>query len=103
MERDAEGAIPFLTEMLRQEENSRMAAVALSVIRPEGVRALIETFPKIADEEQRAKIVSHLEHAVTPDLEQTFVNFAAKWATEDPSSDVRFVAVHELGTFTNSA
>lgn len=103
LERDAEAAVPFLTEMLGQDENSSMAVLALSVIRPEGVRALIEAFPRIADEEQRGRIVSYLEYAVSPDIAQTFVNFAAKWSTEDPSSQVRFVAVHELGTFTNSA
>lgn len=101
--RDAEGAIPFLIEMLHREENMQMVVVALSVIRPEGVNALIETFPRIADEEQRMGIMEHLENAVTPDLEPTFANFAAKWATEDPSPHVRATVAYRLATFSNSA
>lgn len=101
--RDAEGAIPFLTEMLEQHENRYGAVLGLCVIQPEGINHLFEKFPTIKEGDDRASILAYLQNSITREIEPACARFVAKWSAEDSNLNVRLTSAYVLGTFTNSA
>ena len=100
---EAHGAVPALEKMLQSPNNAQAAVMALCAIGSEGETAFEKAFPLIDDGILRANIINHLEHGITPALENSCAMFLAERLNQDPHSAVRMSIARVLGSLTNSA